>query len=113
MSKVVQFEVEDKEYVAIFSRYYSNTFDRNITQCTLVTLPERYVLAGATMCHKNDTFKEVDGERIAFRRAVLAYLMLMEKAHNKHYSLVILKGIVKMFQKSMGLAKYNLYGKEE
>jgi len=45
MSKVVQFELEDKEYVVIFSRYYSSTFERNITQCTLVTLPERYILS--------------------------------------------------------------------
>ena len=113
MNKVVPFELEDKEYVAIFKSYYSDTFDREITQCTLVTLPERYILSGATMCHKNDTFKEVEGERIAFRRAVLAYLLLKDKAANLQYSLAELKFTIKLFQKAMGRANYELFGKEE
>jgi len=45
MNKVVPFELEDKEYVAIFKSYYSDTFDREITQCTLVTLTEYTALA--------------------------------------------------------------------
>lgn len=112
MNKTVSFKVNNKEYIAVFRKNLSQDIERTFYTCMLMAMPSRIVSSGATIVHPNDIDNEEIGERIAFRRAVLSYILLVDKVHFTNRSREEIKAVIKMFQKAMGAEKFKYYGKE-